>query len=107
MLARSDLKRAYTGKWFCNCSHTSLPDSLFKSDRASTDQDAEAQDPLKSAIKEAIPDATFVTSDANALNTTYDAAKSYDVYRSFLATDDSSFLTGQAIEAEGGASLDY
>lgn len=25
----------------------------------------------------------------------------------FLATDDSSFLTGQAIEAEGGASLDY
>jgi predicted ATPase len=28
--------------------------ALFKSDRASTDQDAEAQDPLKSAIKEAI-----------------------------------------------------
>jgi len=25
----------------------------------------------------------------------------------FLATDDSSFLTGQAIQAEGGASLDY
>lgn len=25
----------------------------------------------------------------------------------FLATDDSSFITGQAIEAEGGASLDY
>ncbi len=25
----------------------------------------------------------------------------------FLATDDSSFLTGQAIETEGGASLDY
>lgn len=25
----------------------------------------------------------------------------------FLATEDSSFLTGQAIEAEGGASLDY
>lgn len=25
----------------------------------------------------------------------------------FLATDDSSFLTGQAIEAEGGSSLDY
>lgn len=25
----------------------------------------------------------------------------------FLASDDSSFLTGQAIEAEGGASLDY
>lgn len=28
--------------------------ALFKSDRASTDQDAEAQDPLKTAIKEAI-----------------------------------------------------
>ena len=28
--------------------------ALFKSDRASTDQDAEAQDPLRSAIKEAI-----------------------------------------------------
>lgn len=28
--------------------------ALFKSDRASTDQDAEAQDPLKAAIKEAI-----------------------------------------------------
>lgn len=28
--------------------------ALFKSDRASTDQDAEAQDPLKSAIKEAV-----------------------------------------------------
>lgn len=25
----------------------------------------------------------------------------------FLATEDSSFITGQAIEAEGGASLDY
>lgn len=25
----------------------------------------------------------------------------------FLATDDSSFMTGQALEAEGGASLDY
>lgn len=25
----------------------------------------------------------------------------------FLATDDSSFITGQAIEAEGGSSLDY
>ena len=25
----------------------------------------------------------------------------------FLACDDSSFITGQAIEAEGGASLDY
>lgn len=30
--------------------------SLFKSDRPSTDQDAEAQDPMKAAIKEAIKD---------------------------------------------------
>lgn len=28
--------------------------ALFKSDRASTDQDSEAQDPMKTAIKEAI-----------------------------------------------------
>jgi hypothetical protein len=28
--------------------------TLFKSDRASTDQDPEAQDPLNAAIKEAI-----------------------------------------------------
>jgi ribose transport system substrate-binding protein len=38
-------------------------------------------------IRAAIPDAQFITTDANPLNTTYDAAKSYDVYRSFLATN--------------------
>jgi ribose transport system substrate-binding protein len=38
-------------------------------------------------IKAAIADAQFITTDANPLNTTYDAAKSYDVYRSFLATN--------------------
>jgi len=37
--------------------------ALFKSDRASTDQDSEAQDPLKAAIKEAIQ------SQENQLNT--------------------------------------
>jgi ribose transport system substrate-binding protein len=38
-------------------------------------------------IKAAIPDAQFVTTNDNPLNVTYDAAKSYDVFRSFLATN--------------------
>ncbi|WP_052378408.1 ATP-binding protein [Polycyclovorans algicola] len=44
-----------TGKEVWEQLQTHMPVyALFKSDRASTDQDAEAQDPLKSAIKEAI-----------------------------------------------------
>lgn len=43
------------GKQVWSALQTSLPTfALFKSDRASTDQDAEAQDPLKAAIREAI-----------------------------------------------------
>lgn len=38
-------------------------------------------------IKAAIPDAQFITTNDNPLNVTYDAAKSYDVFRSFLATN--------------------
>jgi len=43
--------------------------ALFKSDRPSTDQDAEAQDPMKSAIKEAIKD------QEGTLNTIADEVK--------------------------------
>lgn len=61
--AAGDLKKAEVavaldsegGKQVWTALEPSLPTfALFKSDRASTDQDAEAQDPLKTAIREAI-----------------------------------------------------
>lgn len=38
-------------------------------------------------IKAAIPDATFVTTEANGLNTSYEPGKTFDIYRSFLTAN--------------------
>ncbi len=40
---------------------------------------------FEETIKAAIPDATFVTDEANGLATTFDAGQTYDAYRAFLA----------------------
>jgi ABC-type sugar transport system substrate-binding protein len=39
------------------------------------------------AIQQAIPGAKFITTEKNALGVTYDAAKTYDAYKAFLAGD--------------------
>jgi ribose transport system substrate-binding protein len=52
-------------------------------------------------IKAAIPDAKFVTTPSNALNTSYDPGKTFDVYRSFLtAHPDVQFIQNVDIGAE-------
>ena len=40
---------------------------------------------FREGIMEAIPDATFVNTEKNALNVTYDPAKTLDAYRAFLS----------------------
>ena len=53
------------------------------------------------AIKTAIPDAKFVTTEANGLNTSYDPGKTYDTYRAFLsANPDVQFIENVDIGAE-------
>lgn len=56
-----------------------------------------------------LPDPQSALDRVSALQVTGRMGTSEEIGRIalFLATDDSSFLTGQAIEAEGGASLDY
>lgn len=52
-------------------------------------------------IKAAIPDATFVTTDANGLNTSYEPGQTFDVYRSFLtANPNVQFIQNVDIGAE-------
>ena len=49
-----------------------------------------AQGRMKSfveTIKAAIPDAEFVTTEANGLNTSYEPGQTYEVYRSFLTAN--------------------
>jgi ribose transport system substrate-binding protein len=49
-----------------------------------------AQGRMKSfveTIKAAIPDAKFITTEANGLNTSYEPGQAYEVYRSFLAAN--------------------
>ena len=49
----------------------------------------------------AIPDAKFVTTEANGLNVSYDPGKTYDIYRSFLsANPDVQFIENVDIGAE-------
>jgi ABC-type sugar transport system substrate-binding protein len=52
-------------------------------------------------IAEAIPDAKFVTTEANGLNVSYDPGQSYDAYRTFLsANPDVQFIQSVDIGAE-------
>jgi ribose transport system substrate-binding protein len=52
-------------------------------------------------IKAAIPDAEFVTTDTNGLNTSYEPGKTYDVFRSFLtANPNVQFIENVDIGAE-------
>ena len=63
-----------------------------------------AQGRMKSfveTIKAAMPDATFVTTEANGLNTSYEPGPTYDVYRSFLtANPQVQFIVNVDIGAE-------
>jgi len=52
-------------------------------------------------IKAAIPDAEFITTEANGLNTSYEPGKTYDVFRSFLtANPNVQFIQNVDIGAE-------
>lgn len=52
-------------------------------------------------IRAAIPDAKFVTTDKNGLNTSYEPGKTFDIYRSFLtANPDVQFIENVDIGAE-------
>jgi ribose transport system substrate-binding protein len=52
-------------------------------------------------IAKAIPDATFVTTEANGLNVSYDPGQTYDTYRTFLsANPDVQFIENVDIGAE-------
>ncbi|UDL91798.1 sugar ABC transporter substrate-binding protein [Mesorhizobium sp. PAMC28654] len=63
-----------------------------------------AQGRMKSfveTIKAAIPDATFVTTEANGLNTSYEPGQTYDTYRSFLSANPNvQFIENVDIGAE-------
>ena len=56
---------------------------------------------FREAIQKAIPDAKFVTTEANAINTSYDPGKTFDAYRAFLsAHPDVEFIENVDIGAE-------
>jgi ribose transport system substrate-binding protein len=56
---------------------------------------------FEQGIKAAIPDAKFVTTADNGLNTSYEPGKTYDVYKSFLlANPDVQFIQNVDIGAE-------
>jgi ribose transport system substrate-binding protein len=53
------------------------------------------------AIMKAIPDAKFITTEANGLNVSYDPGQTYDTYRTFLsANPDVQFIENVDIGAE-------
>lgn len=55
-------------------------------------------------ITAAIPDATFVTTEENGLNTSYEPGQTYDIYRSFLtANPNVEFIQNVDIGAEHAA----
>jgi ABC-type sugar transport system substrate-binding protein len=56
---------------------------------------------FREGIQKAIPDATFITTEENAVNTTYDPGKTFDTYRAFLlAHPDVQFIANMDIGAE-------
>jgi NAD(P)-dependent dehydrogenase (short-subunit alcohol dehydrogenase family) len=65
--------------------------------------------PLMRAWAATLPDPQSALDRVSGLQVFGRMATSEEIGRIalFLASDESSFLTGQAIEAEGGASLDY
>ncbi len=56
---------------------------------------------FREAIQKAIPDAKFVTTEENAINTSYEPGKSFDIYKAFLsAHPDVQFVENVDIGAE-------
>jgi ABC-type sugar transport system substrate-binding protein len=56
---------------------------------------------FREAVMKAIPDAKFVTTEANGLNVSYDPGQTYDTYRTFLsANPDVQFIENVDIGAE-------
>lgn len=56
---------------------------------------------FREGIMAAIPDATFVTTEENGLNTSYEPGKTFDIYRSFLtANPNVQFIQNVDIGAE-------
>jgi ABC-type sugar transport system substrate-binding protein len=56
---------------------------------------------FREAIQKAIPDAKFVTTEANGLNTSYEPGKTFDTYKAFLAAHpDVQFVQNVDIGAE-------
>lgn len=56
---------------------------------------------FREGIQKAIPEAKFVTTEANAINTTYDPGKTFDAYKAFLsAHPDVQFVANVDIGAE-------
>jgi ABC-type sugar transport system substrate-binding protein len=57
---------------------------------------------FRQAIQQAIPGAKFVTTEKNMLNTTYDAGKTYDTFKAFLAGAGKNVQVIEDVDIGGG-----